>query len=194
MYHIQFAWIMRLKFKPEPEPGQSEGSGSCQVPRLQAAPAPKPCVLVWNYPGMNPVLVWLWTLSWYDFEPCLGNCYDYEPCTFMKPVLVWALSWYENYEPFPSMSPVLVRTQSWCEPCPDLNPVLMWTLSWYEPCPDMNSVLDPVGTLCYLSSSPCYCMVKPASTRWTMTWSSPGSPSVSWTWSRTHRNSSSGQK
>ena len=27
----------------EPEPGQSDGSGSSQIPRLRAAPAPKPC-------------------------------------------------------------------------------------------------------------------------------------------------------
>ena len=132
MYHIQFAWIMRLKFKPEPEPGQSEGSGSCQVPRLQAAPAPKPCVLVWK-------------LSW--DEPSLGLT--------MNPVLVWALSWYENYEPFPSMSPVLVRTQSCCEPCPDLNPVLMWTLSGFEPRPDVNPVL--VWTLSWYELCPGPC-------------------------------------
>ena len=27
---------------PEPEPGQSDGAGSSQIPRLRAAPAPKP--------------------------------------------------------------------------------------------------------------------------------------------------------
>ena len=39
---------MRLKFKmePEPEPGQIDGSGSSQIPRLRAAPAPKPCCSV----------------------------------------------------------------------------------------------------------------------------------------------------
>ena len=37
-----------LKLKLEPEPGQSYGSGSCssQIPRLRAAPAPKPCMII----------------------------------------------------------------------------------------------------------------------------------------------------
>ena len=32
---------LNCKLEPEPEPGQSDGSG--QIPRLWAAPAPKPC-------------------------------------------------------------------------------------------------------------------------------------------------------
>ena len=39
---IQFSWIIKQIIKVEPEPGQSDGSGSSQIPRLWAAPAPKP--------------------------------------------------------------------------------------------------------------------------------------------------------
>ena len=46
----------------EPEPGQSDGSGSSQIPRLRAAPAPKPCsfVLFWTMPKCYPYkITWI---------------------------------------------------------------------------------------------------------------------------------------
>ena len=40
----QISWIMKQIFKVEPS--QIDGSGSSQIPRLCAAPAPKPCLFV----------------------------------------------------------------------------------------------------------------------------------------------------
>ena len=44
---------MRLKVKLVPEPGQSDGSGSSQIPRLLAAPAPKPLLQLLKYYGVR---------------------------------------------------------------------------------------------------------------------------------------------
>ena len=39
---VKFQQIVKVEPEPELEPGQSDGSGSSQIPRLRAAPAPKP--------------------------------------------------------------------------------------------------------------------------------------------------------
>ena len=85
---MHFAWIMRLKFKLEPAPylepeqGQSDGSGSSQIPRLLAAPAPKPWITLSLY---TP-------LSAGDTVPliCCWQAFKWLPVLVISAILVWS--------------------------------------------------------------------------------------------------------